>query len=82
MPGSTRGRCTLHVFSWTPTQMDIQSVEGDTLSSLLLLCSVYGQACTALHRPPGDPHEEVDLFPHMYGAVNWLLDTLLGEVGS
>ena len=32
MPGSTRGWGTLHVFSWTPTQSDIESVKGDTLS--------------------------------------------------
>lgn len=38
-------------------------VVGHTLSS---------PAC--LFRPPGDPHEEVNLFPHTYGAVNWILD--------
>lgn len=27
-----------------------------------------------LCRPPGDPHEEVDVYPHIYGAVNWILD--------
>ena len=37
-------------------------------------CWTHLSSPACLFRPPGDPHEEVNLFPHMYGAVNWILD--------